>query len=217
MKLDTDFGMTLPEFDSSNSILETLNSIRRAVETQKSWEVKADVLFGAFSFHKEAMYQDLKKNEAAVLENTLLHAVAGDSDVAGELTFDPVKEDQVDIVGPPETMASILDADSTQRCCILAARDGKTFVMDGPPGTGKSRQLPTSLRNFLRPIRRCCSVSEKAAALEVVKSRLDRSQIGSYVLELHSNKATRKEVAQTLGDRAERAPSTSHREYRLRT
>jgi predicted ATPase with chaperone activity len=32
----------------------------------------------------------------------------------------------------------VLDADASQRAAIAAALDGRSFVMDGPPGTGKS-------------------------------------------------------------------------------
>jgi hypothetical protein len=42
-------------------------------------------------------------------------------------------------------------------------------------------------------------VSEKAAALEVVQTRLEHAGLSEFVLELHSHKATRKHVAQTLG------------------
>ena len=38
------------------------------------------------------------------------------------------------------------------------------------------------------------------SALDVVKNRLEAANLGSYVLELHSHKATRKEVARTLAD-----------------
>ena len=42
-------------------------------------------------------------------------------------------------------------------------------------------------------------VSEKAAALDVVRDRLDEAGLRAYLLELHSHKATRKQVAVTLG------------------
>ena len=50
-------------------------------------------------------------------------------------------------------------------------------------------------------------MSEKAAALEVVQKRLHAAGLGDYTLELHSHKATRKEVAQQLGASLELHPS----------
>jgi hypothetical protein len=64
-------------------------------------------------------------------------------------------------------------------------------------------------------------VSDKAAALDVVYSRLKDAGLSEFVLELHSHKATRKEVAKELGKslltrvRAEPSMSEADRE-RLR-
>src|SRR3954468_18280721 len=42
-------------------------------------------------------------------------------------------------------------------------------------------------------------VSEKTAALAVVKNRLDRCGLGDFCLELHSHKANKREVVTELG------------------
>ncbi|MBI2705096.1 MAG: DUF3320 domain-containing protein [Actinobacteria bacterium] len=199
VKLETDFGLTLPDFDEAGDVATTLDAVRAAVASNRQWTLSEDVLFGAFSFHKEAMYRDLKVNEEQAAASVLVRAVAGDSSASADLAFDPIDEGELDASAPPEEMASILDADSTQRRCIVAARDGKTFVMDGPPGTGKSQTIANVIAELLASDKTVLFVSEKAAALEVVKSRLDGAGLGSFVLELHSNKATRKEVAKTLG------------------
>ena len=65
------------------------------------------------------------------------------ADAAKDLGFAPAPEDGLDDHHPPEDLACVLDADVTQRQCIIAAREGRSFVMDGPPGTGKSRPSPT--------------------------------------------------------------------------
>ena len=49
-------------------------------------------------------------------------------------------------------------------------------------------------------------VSEKAAALDVVRDRLDEAGLRAYLLELHSHKATRKEVAVALGTALDTVP-----------
>jgi very-short-patch-repair endonuclease len=93
----------------------------------------------------------------------------------------------------------VLDADSSQRACIAAAVEGRSFVMDGPPGTGKSQTIANMIGALLHAGRTVLFVSEKAAALDVVRNRLTEVGLGSYLLELHSSKATRKEVATELG------------------
>jgi REase_MTES_1575/Protein of unknown function (DUF4011)/AAA domain len=208
VKLESDLGITIPDLEESGDIHDSLSALASAVSTQQGWDVRSEILFGAFSFHKEAMYQDLKKNQATILESLLVRAIAGDPSVTDDLMFDAIPEEKVDQVAPPEPMASILDADSTQRQCIVAARNGKSFVMDGPPGTGKSQTIANAIAELLAADKTVLFVSEKAAALEVVKSRLDRAQLGSFVLELHSSKATRKEVAKTLGAALSERPRT---------
>jgi len=209
LKLETDLGITLPNADDCSSVMDAVAKATAAVIGRSGWTVDDDAVLGAFSFHKDAMYRDLKANEAAIVAHPLVAALSGDSAVAEQFPFDPIPADQLDVVAPPESMASILDADSTQRQCIVAARDGRSFVMDGPPGTGKSQTIANIIAELLAAGRTVLFVSEKAAALDVVKNRLDRAGLGSYVLELHSHKATRKEVAAALGRALTERPRTA--------
>ena len=50
-------------------------------------------------------------------------------------------------------------------------------------------------------------VSEKAAALDVVRDRLAGAGLGRYLLELHSHKAARKEVAASLASALDEVPT----------
>jgi hypothetical protein len=156
------------------------------------------VLLSFFSFQKEVMYQDLKENAGTICQHPVVQTLALGPASESDLGFEPLNPDQLDELAPPEQMVSILDADSTQRQCIAAARDGRSFVMDGPPGSGKSQTIANMIAEIIAAGKTALFVSEKAAALEVVKTRLDGAGLGSYVLELHSHKATRKEVARAL-------------------
>src|SRR5262249_41588505 len=88
---------------------------------------------------------------------------------------------------------------SSQRRAIAAAIAGNSFVMDGPPGTGKSQTIANMIADLLPRRKTVLFVSDKAAALDVVHSRLKKAGLSEFVLELHSHKATRKEVAKELG------------------
>jgi hypothetical protein len=78
--------------------------------------------------------------------------------------------------------------------------------MDGPPGTGKSQTIANMIAELLAKGKTVLFVSEKAAALEVVHKRLHAAGLDDYCLELHSHKATRKEVARQFGNALERHP-----------
>ncbi len=71
--------------------------------------------------------------------------------------------------------------------------------MEGPPGTGKSQTIANIIAHNLAVGRKVLFVSEKMAALEVVHKRLCDQGLGDFCLELHSNKANKKEVINQLG------------------
>src|SRR5690606_9080393 len=80
------------------------------------------------------------------------------------------------------------DADSSQHSALVDAVSGKSLVIEGPPGTGKSQTITNLIAAALAQGKRVLFVAEKMAALEVVKKRLDRAGLGEFCLELHSHK-----------------------------
>jgi hypothetical protein len=168
--------------------------------------VQKRLVIAPFSFHKEVMYRDLVKNQELVAGHQLVQALALGAKEGSELDFQPIPDERLDELAPPETVCTILDADVSQRQCIAAAAAGHSFVMDGPPGTGKSQTIANLIADLLVKGKTVLFVSEKAAALEVVQKRLVAARLGDYCLEIHSHKATRKEVAQQLGASLERHP-----------
>lgn len=198
VKLQQEFGIVLPELEADEGLAGFLDAVDGAVGDPK-WKVTERCALATLSFAKETMYRDLLENEAAILEHSIVGAMALGDVITDDLAFDAVPDDELDQRFPPEDLNSILDADATQRACIVAAKEGNSFVMDGPPGSGKSQTIANIIAELLAARRSVLFVSEKAAALEVVKKRLDDAQLGEFVLELHSHKATRKEVAQALG------------------
>jgi hypothetical protein len=209
VKLNMEFGIELPELDDEMSVPKLLAEVQQAVSSQHTWKVSARAVLSTFSFQKNAMYKDLKENEARILEHPLIQAIGPGDQLVDDLVFDPIDERDLDEVAPPEELASILDADATQRACITAARDGRSFVMDGPPGTGKSQTIANIIAELIHAGQTVLFVSEKAAALDVVHERLESAQLDHFVLALHSAKATRKEVAKALGEALESRPRAS--------
>lgn len=203
VKLSTDFGIALPTPDQLDEMTPSTvaEAVREGIRGKKQWEVLDRLVLTTFTFHKEAMYRDLLDNHETISENELIQmlALGPDSPAAGSFDFDDVPEEDLDTVVRPEDLLAIRDADSSQRRAILAARDGYSFVVDGPPGTGKSQTITNVVTELIASGRTVLFVSEKAAALEVVQRRLQEAQLGEFVLELHSHKATRKAVAAELG------------------
>ncbi len=206
----TELGIDLPaapddwgDFD----VPAHLQAVRDAVAERDGWDVVDDIYLGFFSFTKYLMYVDLdparwatnEDGQPALLTNPLVRSLCGADDVL-EADDDAELPDasQLDELFAPDDLCQVMDADSSQQMAILAARRGRSLVIEGPPGTGKSQTITNIIAECLGAGRTVLFVSEKLAALEVVKGRLDRVGLGDFCLELHSTKANRRAVAAEL-------------------
>ena len=196
-----ELGVAVPDFDADEIDLPGLRSaIGAAIADRPGWTVLDRAVLTTFSFHKEAMYRDLTDNASRILAHAQVQllGLGPDAPLAEQLAFDPPDPASLDRSYPAEDLASILDADSSQRACIVSARDGRSFVMDGPPGTGKSQTIANIIVELMTAGKTVLFVSEKAAALDVVRDRLAQADLGSFLFELHSQAATRKRVVDDL-------------------
>ncbi|WP_048910293.1 DUF3320 domain-containing protein [Streptomyces sp. NRRL WC-3744] len=178
-----------------------LAAARAVASGLQGWSVADRAVLGLFASHREAMYQDLQQNEEQILAHPLVRAVAlgPDADVPADLiAFDPPDADRIDDVQLPERTPLVLDADASQRQCIAAALDQRSFVMSGPPGTGKSQTITNMIAALMHAGRSVLFVSEKAAALDVVRNRLRSVGLGDFVMALHSGDTSKKAVATEL-------------------
>ncbi|MFJ9700588.1 DUF3320 domain-containing protein [Streptomyces fradiae] len=191
-----------PVTDTDVSDVTRVISAARAVAAgQKGWKVEERTVLGLFASHREAMYQDLKQNEERILRHPLVRAIALGPDAGlpdDVVDFQPADPDRIDQVQSPERTPLVLDADASQRQCVSAALDGRSFVVSGPPGTGKSQTITNMIAALMHVGRTVLFVSEKAAALDVVRNRLRGVGLGDFVMALHSGDTGKKAVAQEL-------------------
>ncbi len=213
-KLKSEFNIQIPEpeidsFENENGCF-TLDEFYKAVSEKISrlnrWKVDVDeVHLGFFSFGKFLMFKDLLPETwpEGVLpsRHSVLNALLGDGFRDGESKFH--ERDYLDSLVAPGDVSFVKDADSSQTLAILDVRSGLNLVIQGPPGTGKSQTITNIIADCIGQDKKVLFVAEKMAALEVVKRRLDESNLGDAVLELHSHKSTRiaviGELAKTLG------------------
>jgi hypothetical protein len=134
----------------------------------------------------------LKRNPVvAHLIDTPTHTYGGSG--AGFIDARTIDEviDPVDLFAP-------LSADSSQIAAIVAAQRGADYVLFGPPGTGKSQTIANTITNCLAHGKTVLFVSQKTAALEVVRQRMQAIGLGHYCLEVHSTKAQKSSVLEQL-------------------
>ncbi len=175
-------------------IAEILAMIRMEVVGMRNWEVYDDVYLAAFSFARYQMWNDLRSNMGEFSKNKIIDALLNNTILVGEGVDEIVKEDAVS----PQATLTPLMADASQWEAISLSQTGKSFVLHGPPGTGKSQTITNIIANALHDGKRVLFVAEKQAALSVVKKRLDSIGLGDFCLELHSNKTNKTEVLQRL-------------------
>ena len=213
VRLERD-GIVLPALDEleDDSYPTAIAAVRHAVD-RAGWRVDETAVLSTFTFQKEVIYRDLRVNEDTIAAHAMVRLLAEGptSSQLEAMAFDPEPEEGLDDRHPPEDLACILDADATQRRCLIAARQGHSFVMDGPPGTGKSQTIANVIAQLLRDGKTVLFVSEKAAALEVVQNRLTDVGLDPFILALHSHRATRKAVAKELGDALAESPRATSR------
>jgi very-short-patch-repair endonuclease len=188
-----------PTDDAGVDVARTLDAARRAIAQVPRWEVKADARVATYTFTKFLMWKDLDDNADVLLQNPVVHHLATGAtspfeDRVG--TPDPRRQDDE---WPPAELPTVVDADSSQLSAVVAALRGRSFVLQGPPGTGKSQTITNLIAAFLASGKTVLFVSEKMAALDVVHRRLEAVGLGDACLELHSNKAVKRVVVESLG------------------
>ena len=121
--------------------------------------------------------------------------------LAGSLTFTPdgayPAGAELDAIHPRELICPI-SADSSQLTAVSAAGQGRSLVLHGPPGTGKSQTITNIIAYVLSQGKTVLFVAEKMAALTVVQRRLEQIGLAPFCLEVHSNKSKKKNVLDQL-------------------
>src|SRR5215831_1344822 len=148
-----------------------LDRVRAAVASKDGWLVSETAVLSCFPPMKEAMYQDLLEHEDLAAAHPAVRALAGSGRAGGEPPLGAVMGRPAGAGAAGESPPVILAADSAQRACIMAALAGRSFTLDGPPGTGKSQTIANMIGALLHAGKTVLLVSEKAAALDVVADR----------------------------------------------
>lgn len=163
------------------------------------------------SFAHQVMWLDMIKRKEELKKNIIIKSIV---DNQSYLTDKVISDSEpVEELEKYEDFAAPLYYDSSQLKAILDCGAGKSFILDGPPGSGKSQTIVNMIANAFYNGKKILFVAEKKAALDVVADRLEKLGLGNYCLELHSNKATKADFFSKLGVVMEFGPTKSPEEY----
>lgn len=190
-KFDTPvYGLNPPPVDLHGlDMPKVFAIIRHAVMNLPMWDVVEAGFIGNFSFSQFVMWNDIHSNSAFLEKNKIVRSL-----MTGAVDWNCTIPEGVDT---DEAYLPVTVDSSQLRAINMAAAD-VSFVLHGPPGTGKSQTITAMVANALTKGKTVLFVAEKAAALEVVQKRLTALGIQDFCLELHSNKATKKAVLDQL-------------------
>ena len=192
------FRDELPMDESGVDIKAIWAIIRQKIDDSPGFEVSEELVLSNFSFAKYLMWKDLQDRVDQLKENPFVeHLVERPSEgYAQDLSF--VDQDQVDEKIKPTEIYAPLNADSSQMVAIEASGHPQDFVMEGPPGTGKSETIANIICHNIALGKKVLFVAEKMAALNVVYKRLKKVGVSHLCLELHSNKSNKSAVLEQL-------------------
>ena len=187
----------LPTDASGVDVKTILTIIRTHIREKARWDVIEEATLGIFSFNKFVMWNDIHNNAQRLQEHPVIRSLI---EQQIKWTDDRPAADarQTDQSEAPQAFAVPLDVDSSQLEAVVESGQGKSFILHGPPGTGKSQTITNMIANALYQGKRVLFVAEKMAALSVVQKRLEKIGLEPFCLEMHSNKATKAHFLQQL-------------------
>jgi len=198
-----EFGIELPEFEMPEEavgIEEYFRDVSREIHGKRNWKLLPEICLDLFNFKKFVMYKDLDPatwpEAMSPADHPLIREVFNPEDPECEISG--FLEEEVDLKLPAKNTYQIMDADSSQIAVIEDVKAGKNLVVEGPPGTGKSQTIANTIAELMAQGKSVLFVSEKMAALQVVKSRLNSAGLGELCLEIHSNQTRKKAVLDEL-------------------
>ena len=187
----------VPEDENGVNLQLILNTVRQNIMSQPRWDIVDYAFIGQFSFNRFIMWNDIRNRADELAKNKVVASlISGKTEWEGDdLYISPLDLDNN--VAPTDLVVP-LSADSSQLAAVYAASQGKSFVLHGPPGSGKSQTITNMIASALYQGKSVLFVAEKMAALSVVEKRLNKVGLGPFCIELHSNKAQKRAVLKQL-------------------
>lgn len=195
LNIDIDEFFTASE-DSENekSIKDIFNLVEEKLTKILQGQVKDEAWLGKFWFEKLVLLNDIQRNINSFVNDPIIQNICGEkpkTEIEHNTDLQELSKQAEE--RKPSEIFEILDADSSQRRAIEAAISKKNFVLIGPPGTGKSQTIANIISECIVRGKRVLFVSEKLAALKVVKRKLEECNLGKLCVSIHGKEIKKKD------------------------
>jgi len=215
-RLLDDYQFVLPEIDPEQLPEDYLSVVEEAIKARfPRWKVLRWGTLAMLNFSRLLMYRDLDPDnwpEGHALDgHPLVNAVIRRTDVKDGENAETISDKRIQTEYAIDDLKDIHDnyplvdvADSSQHSALIDAISGRNLVIQGPPGTGKSQTITNLIAAALCKGKSVLFVSEKLAALNVVKHRMEKLGLGEFCLELHSHNTKKMGVVESIKQRYEK-------------
>ncbi|MEU1360146.1 DUF4011 domain-containing protein [Micromonospora zamorensis] len=179
-------------------IAKTLAAINTGLlDNRLNYRIDETASLRLLQFSTFQMWRDLTDHWPRFMENPVVRHLVESS---GATFDDPARPDDAEVMVDEADLHLPIPADGSQMQAIVRAEKGHSFVLEGPPGTGKSQTITNMIARAVSAGRSVLFVAEKQAALEVVKRRLKQIGLGPFALDLHGRKQSLNAIRQQLRD-----------------
>lgn len=195
-KLRIELGLRIPELESPDldesgiDVTKTIATIRKQLIESKQSTIRVDeeAQLAVLDFATFRMWKDVKSNWKLFTKNRVVdHLINGSNATLVQST--------VPFLGEPLTPFS---CDESQMEAVQWALEGKSFVLEGPPGTGKSQTIANLIAACVAEGKRVLFVAEKQVALEAVSSKLEEIGLDPFCITMHHESTTPESIRKQL-------------------
>lgn len=203
-KLERMFNLSLPEPGDTEGPEDYLKRVREDIVNKSpigGWRIKREAKISFFNYMGQSIALDIEPDdwEGSLGEHELINDIILGRDE--DIGFEPPPVYDIDEHEIGMDLYLPLDADSSQVSAIIDASEGKSIVIWGPPGTGKSQTIANMICTLISSNKRVLFVAEKRTALDVVHNKLKEIGLGDFGLAIHSEKTKRHDIFNSVSNR----------------
>jgi len=204
------FGLGLPEVAEDETPESYFAKVTPLLADAKRLCIRRFITIGIFPFPRMALWADLDPerwpSDTLLSHDQVALLLGGRGNGCTPEAFPP--DHDIEAEPPPRVVPPlIMPADVSQHSALVEVVSGQSVAIEGPPGTGKSQTIANMIGAALDRGQRVLFLAEKRVALDVVAERLIKSGFEPLLLQLHSDRATKAEVMQSLRARVGTTPA----------